>query len=91
MLLMHGASIFSGSFWPFLFCNYANIATDRIDEIGLLTYTTDWFNYPLDLQKYMILIIARSQLPTQFTGLNLIYCNKEVFGKVFSKVNFIIH
>ncbi|XP_055304972.1 putative odorant receptor 85d [Sitodiplosis mosellana] len=67
--------------WPFLFCKFATIATNKIHNIGLLTHS-DWFTYPLDLQKSMILIIARSQEPIHFSGLNLFYCNVEVFGKI---------
>lgn len=82
MLFFQGACI-GASFWTFLFCNYATIATENVDEIGFRTYASDWFNYPLYVQKYIILIIARSQEPIQFTGFNLIYCNREMFGKVF--------
>lgn len=82
MVFWHLANIVCSLVWPFLFCHYATIATERIADIGQFTYASDWFDYPIDIQKSMILIIARSQEPIKFSGLNVFYCNIEVFGKV---------
>lgn len=74
--------MFTSMFWPYLFCYYATYITNRISFIGFAAYDTNWFDYPLDLQKHMILILARSQENVHFHGFNLIECTLEVFGKV---------
>lgn len=42
----------------------------------------NWIDFPLKLQKNMVLIIGRSQDDVQFTGLDLINCTLAVFGNV---------
>lgn len=68
--------------WPAIFCIYANFATDQVSAIGDVAYDLKWYNCPLKMQKFIILIIARSQYPAKFTGLGLCDCSLEIFGKV---------
>lgn len=68
--------------WPYLFCYFASYTTDRISSIGNIAYDANWLEYPPKVQKYFILIILRSQERVHLTGLNLIGCSLEVFGKV---------
>lgn len=68
--------------WCSLFCYFANMASDRLSSIGWAAYTADWHNYPVAWQKFIVLMILRSQKPVHFKGLNLINCTLEVFGKV---------
>lgn len=77
-----------GLTWPFLFCFYSNRIIDRISDIGTTTYDLNWFNFPTHLQKYITLIVARSQQPIYFTGLGLIYCTIENFGMVSIYISF---
>lgn len=65
-----------------MFCYFANIATEYIETIGDITYDSNWFNHPVEMQKYFIMIISRSHKPTHFTGLHLIPCSLEELGKV---------
>lgn len=69
--------------WPSLFCYYADVATTRLSSIAYYAYETTWNDYPLELQKYMILIIARSQEPVYYTGFNFVNCTLQALGKVF--------
>lgn len=73
--------------WPSIFCYFGTHITDRLLLIALIMYESKWYYYPLELQKFVILVIARSQKPAYFTGLNLIRCTLEIFGKVNIKVN----
>lgn len=82
MIAFHLLCLSTSMFWPYLFAFYATYITNRITFIGYSVYSTNWYDYPLDLQKYLILIIIRSQESVNFHGLNLIYCTMEVFGKV---------
>lgn len=74
--------LFCGLLWPYLFCYFANLTTDRVLAIGDDVYNLNWLEYPVQMQKCLILIIARSHEPIQFTGLQMIECSMEMFGKV---------
>lgn len=70
--------------WTAFYCYYADFATDQVSEIGNgdTVYNSNWYEYPIGLQKYMILMIARSQEPVHFTGFNMFYCSLELFSNV---------
>lgn len=68
--------------WSTIFAYYATFVTDRVSTVGFTAYDCNWFDYPVELRKYIILIIARSQQPAEFTGLKLFQCTLDVFGKV---------
>lgn len=68
--------------WCSLYCNFADMASERLSSIGDAAFSADWYNYPLKWQKYFILMIERSQKPVHFKGLNVINCTLEVFVKV---------
>lgn len=72
----------AGMMWPYLFCHFANLTTDRTMAIGTAVYGLNWFDYPVKMRKYFILLIARSQQRIVFTGLHLFPCTLEVFGQV---------
>lgn len=69
---------------PSLFCYYATVATDRLSSVANKVYDTTWYEYPLKLQQFTILIIARSQDEVNFTGFNDAHfrCTLEIFAKV---------
>lgn len=71
-----------GLFWPFLFCHYGTIATDCIRSIDLASYNANWLDYPPELRKYIIPIIAQSRSKINFNGFNLLSCSLEAFAKV---------
>lgn len=68
--------------WPYLCCRYATFTVDRISSLGDVVYDLNWYEYPIELRKYFVLIIARSHTPIEFTGLGLIYCTLYSFGRV---------
>lgn len=71
--------------WPYLFCYYADSATDRISNIQRSVYNLNWYSFPPEQQKHLILIMAQSQRTVCFTGLNLIRCKLISFGMVIIK------
>lgn len=75
-------SIICSLIWPSFFCYFANSATDRVSSVGNTVYGLSWFDQPVQMQKYVILMVARSQERVQFSGLGLISCSMEAFGKV---------
>lgn len=82
MVGFHIVAIFSSMVWPSLFSYYATFVTNRIASVGYAAYDSNWFEYPLELQKYFVLIIARSKQSSYFMGFGLIQCTLEVFGQV---------
>lgn len=68
--------------WTSIYSYFATLTTHRLSTIGDDVYDLEWYGYPLNLQKYMILAINRCQKPFYFTGFNLCGCTLEVFGKV---------
>lgn len=74
--------IIGGLTWPYLFCYFATRTTNRVLTIGNSVYDLDWYEYSADLQKYIILIIARSQKNVHFSGFSVVGCTLVVFGQV---------
>lgn len=68
--------------WCSLFCYFANMASDRLSSLGNTVFATNWYDYPVEWQKFVILMVERSQKPVYFKGLHLIKCTLEVFGTV---------
>lgn len=75
-------ALFASLLWPYMFCNFANSVTERMLLLGDVAFGSDWYTYPPKLQKYIVLIIARSNKPVFFSGLGLIRATLETFGKV---------
>lgn len=68
--------------WPYMFCHFATLTTDRLLAISYEVYDWNWYELPAEMQKYTILVTARSQIPSYFNGFSLIRCTLEIFGKV---------
>ncbi|XP_031617477.1 odorant receptor 4-like [Contarinia nasturtii] len=83
MFVWHLISIACALVWPTLFCYSASDVIDKIANIGDIAYDSNWYHYPPELRKHIILIIARSQEDIIFSGLSLIGCSVEVFGNLF--------
>lgn len=82
LFLVGGISLIVSLCWPFLCCYFATLTSDRIFLISHVVYGSKWHLYPLKLQKYITLVIARSQQDAQLTGFNLIGCSLFTFGNV---------
>lgn len=71
-------------FWPYLFCYFANLAVDRIELNQRTVYNLNWYNFPPDLRKYFILIMAQSQRTVCFDGLSLVRCIMKYIDRLWS-------
>lgn len=80
--MFHICTMASSLIWPYFFSYFASSTTHRMALIGDIIFDSNWFDFPPELQKYMILIIARSQYPSQFTGLGLYDCTLAELGNV---------
>lgn len=75
-------------------CYFANMTSDLVTHTSYAAFESDWYTYPMDIQKFIILIVRRAQNPVKFKGLNVIDCTVETYGKVWElsilNVNFIV-
>lgn len=67
---------------PSIFCYFANLATDRVLNIANTAYGLNWFDHPVEMQKFIVLMIARSHERIEFNGFGLVLCTLETLGKV---------
>lgn len=66
----------------FSYCYLGAQLTAKSAEINVTIYSTEWYNYPCEIQMFMILIMKRAQKPFVITGYSLVYCNLESFKNV---------
>lgn len=78
-------------FFPAMICYFGTFASDRIENVADITYDTNWYEYPEEARKHIILIVARAQEPVFFMGFGVVRATLEVFGKVcFKFVNLFV-
>lgn len=71
--------------WPYIFCYFADSTTECISNMQRSVYNLNWYNFPPQLQKHFILIMAQSQRPLCFTGFGFVRCKLISFGIVTIK------
>lgn len=84
VLLFDMSCLLCALFWPALICSFGTFATDRIESVGDIAYDSNWYAYPTEVRKHVMLIIGRSQEPVYFMGYGVVRATLEVFGKVDS-------
>lgn len=67
----------------FLWCFFGKLATDSFKEMTDCLYECNWQDFPIDLQKYFILMIANSQRPLFYRGSRIATLNLETYSKVW--------
>lgn len=74
----------------YLCCFFGKLASESYKEIaGSLYNDCNWYELPLDLQKYFIIMITDAQIPLHYNGYGIITLNLETFSKVCKLLNFI--
>lgn len=66
----------------FLYCYFGHLATECYLEMADCLYESQWHNYPLKLQKYLLLTIQNAQQPFYYHGFGMIYLNLNTYCKV---------
>lgn len=82
VLLFDMSCLLCALFWPALICSYGTFATDRIEYVADTAYDSNWYEYPMEVRKHIILCILRAQEPVYFMGHGVVRATLEVFGKV---------
>lgn len=75
------AATVSSFLFPSFFCYFGTSASEHV-SISDVIYDSNWYDQPIEIQKYIGLMIARSQEEVNFSGIGLVTCSLEVFGKV---------
>lgn len=66
----------------FIYCYAGETVSAQCSDVALVIAQTHWYRYPPALQMFMILMIARSQKPFNFTGFKVTKCSLQTFTSV---------
>lgn len=76
LYLLHSIYIFVGSLmvlFLYIFCYFGEMVTDRSLVVGNAAYSSLWYKYPLELQRFLQLTIFESHIQFHFSGLGIMY------------------
>lgn len=66
----------------FVYCFFGKLATDSYGEMATCLFESNWQVLPIDLRKYLILMIGNAQRPLYYHGFKIAVLNLETFLKV---------
>lgn len=78
VVIMVGAATVS----LFVYCFFGKLASKSYEDMAVCIFEANWQQLPLDLQKYLILIIGNMQRPMFYHGFGVAVLNLETFCKV---------
>lgn len=65
-----------------LYCYNGKETTDSYAAFSVHLFQSDWYALPLELQKYILMMIADAQLPMYYHGFGIVRMNLETFTSV---------
>lgn len=70
-------------------CQFGQQMTDQFSSFEHTIVGTDWYTFPIDMQRHFIIIMKTGQDPVELKGFGNVYCSRETFKKVilFFKLN----
>lgn len=81
---MSNLSLIASSLYTY--CSNGSAVTYSCSNFANAIYSSSWYDYPSNLQPYLILMMCRAQKPFFFTGYEFGECSMENFAKV--NINF---
>lgn len=66
----------------FLYCYFGKLATESFQKMTDCMFESNWQELPINLQKYLILMIANMQRPLHYHGSRIAVLNLVSFTKV---------
>lgn len=60
-------------------CNYSTNVVEKVNTIGDTVFDAHWYKFPALEQKFMSLVIQRTQKSVQLTGFGIITCSKSTY------------
>lgn len=89
-LLTHGnlnivvvlVTVMVGCLILFCFCYFGKLATDSFTNMANRLFECNWIEFPVDAQKFILLMIRNAQKPIYYHGSGIAVLNLETFSKV---------
>ena len=84
-------------FWIFatiaFFCEMGEMVTDQFEKFNTKLYQCDWYLFPIEVQRMLVIFMSDTQKPVFIHGYGNILCIRENFKKVndsaiFSSIHF---
>lgn len=66
----------------FLYCYFGKMATHSFEKMASCLYRANWHYFPIELQKYYVIMIGNAQRPLYYHGFGVAILNLETFTKV---------
>lgn len=85
MELFQGAMALSASYiWLFVFCYFGEKVTGAFDKLSDCIYQTDWYRFPVELRKYVVIMLLFAQKPVYMLAFKKFQCTLRTFEQVNS-------
>lgn len=66
----------------FVLCYFGNSLTINLLDVGHIIYSALWYNYPIKLQRFLVIMIRRSQKQFLISAFGILPCTLEHFKAV---------
>lgn len=66
----------------YTYCSNGSTVTNICNEFARDIYSSHWYQYPIKVQPFIILMMSRAQKPFYFTGYEFGKCSMENFTAV---------
>lgn len=66
----------------FVLCFFGKMATESFENMNDCLFESNWTEYPIQLQKYFILMIGNSQREINYHGFGIAILNLNTFAQV---------
>lgn len=77
--------------WIAFLCEFAELITNRFNMFSDELWQCDWYSFPIDVQRSLIIVILNTNVPTILHGSAGAVCTREAFKMVFHLKRFEIH
>lgn len=65
-----------------LYCHHGKVATDSFGKMAYCLFDYNWYELPVEFQKYFIMMIGNAHRPVYYTGSGVSTLNMETCTKV---------
>lgn len=70
------------------FCYFGLVTAKSFEMTGERLYECNWYDLPIELKRYFIMMIGNAQRPMYYSGHNLVILNMETPLKVWTLLIF---
>lgn len=72
----------SGTLQVFFYCYFGKLASESYEKIPNCLYKFNWYELPVNFQKYFTMMIQNAQKPIHYHGFGFIILELETFMQV---------